>query len=192
MLGSGCVLAIFACWVLTDQNSTTSPLGSGTLTGCHIGLSRKTAIRVAASWESLFVYDSMLFALTLIKTYRTRRKGTLRINLLSLLLRDGAIYFALMALANLSNLLTFYLAPPYLRGGLSTFATCVSVTMLSRFTLILFESTEEALYSTTVNLETMIFVEDPRPPTSTRYSAELIGLEDVCLENYHKTDTNKG
>lgn len=68
----------------------------------------------------------------------------------------------------------------------------VSVTMLSRFTLILFESTEEALYSTTVNLETMIFVEDPRPPTSTRYSAELIGLEDVCLENYHKTDTNKG
>ncbi|THH03754.1 hypothetical protein EW146_g10349 [Bondarzewia mesenterica] len=53
----------------------------------------------------------------------------------------GAIYFAFMVLANLSNIFTFYFAPDGLRGVLSTFASCVSVTMMSHLMLNLHEAT---------------------------------------------------
>ncbi|KAF9066764.1 hypothetical protein BDP27DRAFT_1330015 [Rhodocollybia butyracea] len=161
MCVSACMMSSFVVWFLINQKSTVSPVGSGTMVGCHLGTSHSTAIRIASAWEALFLYDTTLFLLTLIKTYRSRRQGVLKIDLLSLILRDGSIYFALMALANLSNILTFYFAPLYLRGGLSTFATCVSVTMMSRLMLNLHESTDEGLYSTTVNFDTMIFVTNP-------------------------------
>ncbi|KAG7086843.1 hypothetical protein E1B28_002764 [Marasmius oreades] len=74
------------------------------------------AIRLAAAWEALFVYDTILFVLTLHKTWRERPRrrgivmteGRVYLPLLSLILRDGAIYYAVMALANLVNILTFY------------------------------------------------------------------------------------
>ncbi|THH12890.1 hypothetical protein EW146_g7278 [Bondarzewia mesenterica] len=52
----------------------------------------------------------------------------------------GAIYFAFMVLANLSNIFTFFFAPDGLRGVLSTFASCVSVTMMSHLMLNLHEA----------------------------------------------------
>ncbi|KIK68636.1 hypothetical protein GYMLUDRAFT_728680 [Collybiopsis luxurians FD-317 M1] len=147
MCGMALVMVGFAGWVLTGQKSVVSPSvpGIALISGCHLGLSRATALRLAAVWETLFIYDSALFALTLIKTYRTRRRDAVILNLVTLILRDGAIYFALMALATLSNVLSFYFAPIFLRGGLSTFATCASVTMISRLMLNLHESAEEGL-----------------------------------------------
>lgn len=63
-------------------------------------------------------------------------------NLVHLLLRDGAIYFIIMACANLTNILTFYLANDSLRGVLSTFASTVSVVAMSRLSLNLYETGE--------------------------------------------------
>ncbi|KAJ8453745.1 hypothetical protein ONZ45_g19585 [Pleurotus djamor] len=48
---------------------------------------------------------------------------------------SGALYFAVMVLANLLNILTFYLPSPLLRGSLATFASLTSVTMISRLLL---------------------------------------------------------
>ncbi|KAH9171083.1 hypothetical protein EDB89DRAFT_1193700 [Lactarius sanguifluus] len=59
--------------------------------------------------------------------------------LLDVLLRDGALYFAVMALANLANIFTFYFSRPALKGFLSTPASCVSVTLCSRLVLHLYE-----------------------------------------------------
>lgn len=44
-----------------------------------------------------------------------------------------------MGLANLANVLSFYLAPPILKGDLATFANCVSVTLMARLMLNLQE-----------------------------------------------------
>jgi len=45
------------------------------------------------------------------------------------------MYFAAMAFANLANIITYYLAGPLIRGSLSTFANCVSLSMMSRLML---------------------------------------------------------
>ncbi|KAJ3906674.1 hypothetical protein F5879DRAFT_629505 [Lentinula edodes] len=88
MLGSATILAIVAAWSLFGQKSTTAT------SGCHIGSDLTTSVHLATAWE----------------TYKSRHTMgmSLHIPLVSLMLRDGAVYFAVMALANLSNILTFY------------------------------------------------------------------------------------
>ncbi|KAG6906442.1 hypothetical protein DXG01_013925 [Tephrocybe rancida] len=113
------------------------------------------AIRLAGAWEALFVYDSILFTLTMVKTWKNRSEFTLNpsqsgtVSIIYLIFRDGAIYFAVMALANLANILTFYFCGPFMRGGLSTFASGISVTMMSRLMLNLHENADTGIYSTT-------------------------------------------
>ncbi|KAK7455229.1 hypothetical protein VKT23_011102 [Stygiomarasmius scandens] len=51
------------------------------------------------------------------------------------LLTLGSLYFVVVALSNMINILTFYLTEPAFRGALTTFASCVSVTMMSRLIL---------------------------------------------------------
>lgn len=139
MLGSGVILFAVSCWSLTDQKSD-----RWKDSGCHIGLSRLTAIRVATTWEALFIYDSMLFAFTFYRAYTHR---TEQVPLLYLVFRDGSIYYATMALATLSNILTFYLAGPYLRGGLSSCASSLSVTLMSRLILNLHQTGDVGILS---------------------------------------------
>ncbi|KAJ3921955.1 hypothetical protein F5877DRAFT_10051, partial [Lentinula edodes] len=155
MLGSATILAIVAAWSLFGQKSTTAT------SGCHIG-------NLATAWEALFCYDTILFGFTLYQTYKSRHTMgmSLHIPLVSLMLRDGNV----MALANLSNILTFYefqfmieivlssqawikllmiyVLQPFLRGSLSTFASCMSVTMMSRLMLNLHSSARIGIFST--------------------------------------------
>ncbi|KAF5336485.1 hypothetical protein D9611_006684 [Ephemerocybe angulata] len=84
---------------------------------------------LAGAWEALFLYDSILFSLTLYKTLKERKDNRItgiNIDLVSLILRDvlrslfnsspesaenavliHAVY-SVMALCNLANILTFY------------------------------------------------------------------------------------
>ncbi|KAK7053199.1 hypothetical protein VNI00_003818 [Paramarasmius palmivorus] len=122
------VVAGVSGYVLAGQDKVHYPVQSG----CHVGISRQTALRIAGLWMTLFVYDTIIFALTASRTYQFWREFNLgslslgvvnRPSLFSLFFRDGAMYFAVMALANLANILTFYLGGPFMRGGLSSFAS---------------------------------------------------------------------
>ncbi|KAF9058483.1 hypothetical protein BDP27DRAFT_1343606 [Rhodocollybia butyracea] len=118
MVGCAGALAVVAVWSLFGQKSSTAS------SGCFVGIEFITGVHLAAAWEALFCYDTILFGFTLYQTHKARHSiglGTLHIPLVSLMLRDGAVYFAVMALANLANIMTFYLAGMYLRGSLSTF-----------------------------------------------------------------------
>ncbi|THU97755.1 hypothetical protein K435DRAFT_965284 [Dendrothele bispora CBS 962.96] len=148
MLSFGFFLAGVACFALFfGERSVSSVSGMG----CHTELQVVTAIQVASAWEALFIYDLMLVIMTLKKAYQTRRELKEERNLLPsilvLVVRDGSIYFVVMAIANLLNILTFYLTGPYMRGGLSTFASAVSVTMMSRMMLNLHSVAETGLYT---------------------------------------------
>ncbi|KAF8071654.1 hypothetical protein FPV67DRAFT_889162 [Lyophyllum atratum] len=93
MVGSGAVLVGISCWVLFGQKSAPAEQGSG----CHIGLERITAIRLAGAWEALFVYDTILFCLTMAKTWKGRHEFMITratVPIIHLISRDGAIYFA--------------------------------------------------------------------------------------------------
>ncbi|KZT63832.1 hypothetical protein DAEQUDRAFT_718948 [Daedalea quercina L-15889] len=138
----GFSLAGLAIYAVIGQHSSISLIG-----GCHAAASHITCVPVlrglAVAWECLFVFDCMIFSLTMYKTWKQRLLYPLRrdkLNLASLISRDGAVYFAVMASANLANTLTFYFLQPLLRGALSTVASSVSVTMMSRFMLNLHES----------------------------------------------------
>ncbi|KAF8874537.1 hypothetical protein BD779DRAFT_251463 [Infundibulicybe gibba] len=114
------ILFILACGSLFAQGNV---IAQPTF-GCHIGLSHDASMR---------------------RHMKFRTRG---LTLITLLLRDGAIYFAVMALSNLANILTFYLCGPFLRGGLSTFSTSISVTIMSRLILNLHETANIGLFST--------------------------------------------
>ncbi|RDB22108.1 hypothetical protein Hypma_010738 [Hypsizygus marmoreus] len=153
MVGSGTIVAGVLCWTLFGQKITSAGHGSG----CHIGLSSDTAIRLAGAWEALFVYDSILFTLTMAKTWRGRHEfpfNRASVPVIYLIFRDGAIYFAVMALANFANIMTFYFCGPFMRGGLSTFGSAISVTMMSRLMLNLHESADAGIHSTTLSVFT--------------------------------------
>ncbi|KII89228.1 hypothetical protein PLICRDRAFT_40865 [Plicaturopsis crispa FD-325 SS-3] len=144
------VLLSVAGWSLTGQHSTPSP---DIYSGCHIGItnaSHRAAADVAISWEALFVFDTVIFVLTLLATHRAHHRRPIsifspgRIPLTQLLLRDGAI----MALANLTNIFTYY---PLLKGMLSTFASNLAVALVSRLMLNLYKSDAAARIMSTAD-----------------------------------------
>ncbi|KAJ7484839.1 hypothetical protein B0H11DRAFT_1162530 [Mycena galericulata] len=51
------------------------------------------------------------------------------------------------ALANLVNIITFFIGGSLVPGSLATFATCMSVTMISRLMLNLHKRTEYGIFS---------------------------------------------
>ncbi|TCD69426.1 hypothetical protein EIP91_007773 [Steccherinum ochraceum] len=139
ILGVAALLLAISLWALTGQTSDTS-----IDLGCHTASSKISAIHIAVAWECLFVFDTMILCLTLYKSYKEisrARIGTLD-ELFLLIARDGAMYFAVMACANLVNVFTFYFWSPALRGALSTAASSVSVSMMSRLMLNLQEQAE--------------------------------------------------
>jgi len=77
---------------------------------------------------------------------------------LDVFLRDGVIYFAVMALANLANIFTFYFSGPALKGFLSAPASCVSVTLCSRLALHLYEVATPASSVSNSSLESISVV----------------------------------
>ena len=83
---------------------------------------------IAVAWIAQAVFDMIIFGLTVYRTLQTRRfrdgRGLLLSGsgLVDLVWRDGAMYFVVMAMSNVANIVTFYLLTDGLRGVLSTFA----------------------------------------------------------------------
>ncbi|KAJ7488258.1 hypothetical protein FB451DRAFT_1226818, partial [Mycena latifolia] len=101
--------------------------------GCDYAISEEQGISLASAWAGVAVFDCMIFLLTLYKVFSRRRpNGT---NLLTVLLRDGSMYFGVMFMSNLSNILTFVLGGLYTRGIATTFTNIISSVMISRLML---------------------------------------------------------
>ncbi|KAF9071454.1 hypothetical protein BDP27DRAFT_1446347 [Rhodocollybia butyracea] len=92
--------------------SESTPVPSPFPIGCHDVLNTKNAALVAVGWEAVLIYDTLLSSMTLFKAYQARfqpkPKEMKRLSLLTIIMRDGTIYFGIMALTNLVNVLTFY------------------------------------------------------------------------------------
>ncbi|KAE9406238.1 hypothetical protein BT96DRAFT_1015011 [Gymnopus androsaceus JB14] len=119
-----------------------------TLNGCQTPTPLIVSIQAAAAWEALFLYDLLLFIMTLHKAYKARHELQLEgLSLVAIILRDGSIYFGVMAFANLINISTYYYPDPFLRGALCTFASGMSVTMLSRLMLNLHRIADSGIFT---------------------------------------------
>ncbi|KAJ7091090.1 hypothetical protein C8R44DRAFT_891774 [Mycena epipterygia] len=121
---------------------------------------------MASAWEAQFLCDVVVFGFTLFRSYRQPDK--IAGSILDHMVRDGALYFAVLALVNLANILMYYvrslcsifasflscvadfqLGNPWITSSLS----CLSVTMVSRLMLNLHKAadvgivTDESIFS---------------------------------------------
>ncbi|KAG1815239.1 uncharacterized protein BJ212DRAFT_265959 [Suillus subaureus] len=80
--------------------------------GCYETYTAETSIRLGLAWVALFVFDLLIFTLTVYRICKTR--GLLRLslvtrrNVIDTIFHDGAMYFGAMALSNIPNILTYY------------------------------------------------------------------------------------
>jgi len=96
-------------------------------------LSAEASIRLAAAWGGLLLFDLVIFVMTIVKAVMIGKSGSR--SLLTVLLRDGSVYFLVMVCVTLLNILSFLLGVGYVRGMMTTFANIISSTMISRLML---------------------------------------------------------
>ncbi|KAJ7053154.1 hypothetical protein C8F01DRAFT_554855 [Mycena amicta] len=118
-----------------EDKGTTLPLS----VGCTYGITQPESIGLMIAWSGMGLFDVMIFVLTLYRTLigvtggrRVRLSG---MHLVSVLMRDGCLYFGVMVLCNVGNILTFALGGPFTRGILNTFTNIISSIMISRLML---------------------------------------------------------
>ncbi|KAF7289774.1 hypothetical protein MIND_01351300 [Mycena indigotica] len=134
--------------------------------GCHWTMSAHTALHLAGPWEGLFAFDTVVFLMTVYSAYSTRKRTGPTVSLQTLFVRDGAMYFGIVALVNLLNILTYYLDNHLLcPGSLATIAIYVSVTAISRLLLNLHSYAADAgiLTNHEPELTRQPLHEDPAP-----------------------------
>ncbi|KAJ3786456.1 hypothetical protein GGU10DRAFT_386612 [Lentinula aff. detonsa] len=117
---------------------------------------------MAIGWEGILLLDTILFALTLWKAYHNRlAMGTSRVgvSLFSVVVRDGTIYFFIIASLNLANIVSFYV-PGNLPGNFSALVGCLSVTLMSRMMLDLHEAADTGIYTNHGNESNYVLSQD--------------------------------
>ncbi|KAJ7321260.1 hypothetical protein DFH08DRAFT_889449 [Mycena albidolilacea] len=131
MLGVAVGALAVGLWaVITSTSDDTSVLLHF---GCNFTTSRSEGNSLAVAWAGVTVFDSMIFLLTLFKVLgRHHANGR---DLFTILLRDGSLYFGVMVMSNLANILTLVIGNPYSRGIATTFTNIISSIMISRLML---------------------------------------------------------
>ncbi|KAF8072171.1 hypothetical protein FPV67DRAFT_924780 [Lyophyllum atratum] len=128
----GLAVVVFGAWSVITGHYTKKDVKYSSL-GCVLPIDVSDANHFAAAWTGMLFLDTLIFCMTVYKSFRRSRGGDRP--LLDVLLRDGAIYFGIMAAVGLANILTFHLSPEYERGFIMTFHNIISSTMISRLML---------------------------------------------------------
>lgn len=122
--------------------------------GCYEAYTAETAARIGLAWVALFVFDLLIFVLTVYRICKTKGLPRLslitRRNVVDVIFQDGAMYFGAMALINIPNILTYYSSSVAVRGSLCNFTSCISVTLISRLILNLHKTIDTSIFSTTI------------------------------------------
>ncbi|KAJ3768364.1 hypothetical protein FB446DRAFT_280173 [Lentinula raphanica] len=139
-----CFLAMLVLGTITSIILTIVVVSSAvTLTsqGCrNVASNVNSGATMAIGWEGILLFDMILFAMTLWKAYQNRGStpyiGNKRVSTFSLLVRDGAVYFFIIASLNLANIISFHI-PGRFQGNFSALMGCLSVTLVSHMMLAL-------------------------------------------------------
>lgn len=138
---------VVGCWLLVSSKSKHQPIDEVALVGCPAPLSRPEALRLGLGWGGILVLDSLVFALTVYKTWSLRKRSG--VSLIHLLLRDGSIYFSVMIAATVGNILTFMHAKPFTRGVVTILMNSISSVMITRLMINLRDPVLERSNTTT-------------------------------------------
>ncbi|PPR06274.1 hypothetical protein CVT24_000893 [Panaeolus cyanescens] len=90
-----------------------------------------TGIRLSSIYIAALVFDAVIFALTLGRAIYYRFTGSL-IPLITLVIRDGTLYFAVIFTVNLTNVFLLALAPADLSAINAPFASMITAILVAR------------------------------------------------------------
>jgi len=120
--------------IATYTNASITPEGSSPIDsfslGCIVMVSNLDGDRLAIAWSGLLLFDSVVVTITVYQGLGPIRAGGHGI--VKTLVRDGVLYYLVMAAAHLSNILTYLLGDPLIKGVVTTLANNISITMISR------------------------------------------------------------
>lgn len=122
--------------ILTSSSSSTSEMHIRLMVqGCDLSLSFDEGLHQGLAWSALLWFDTVIFILTFHKALKVRHE--MSGGLLAVMLRDGAIYYAVLIVVNALNVVSFITprSTTALRGSASTLTNVLSVTLASRLML---------------------------------------------------------
>ncbi|KAI0700196.1 hypothetical protein BC835DRAFT_1412217 [Cytidiella melzeri] len=128
--------------LIGDDSSDSNPHGVGTIPFCrlrtpidvaHGTLQQECSTVLIAMRAATVAYDSLVLILTLLRTLSLRRRGSTKSGLVSLILRDGCLYFTCLVLLNVTQIIitSYYTGNNYL----SYFVSPLTSILISRFLL---------------------------------------------------------
>ncbi|KAH9849633.1 hypothetical protein C2E23DRAFT_888117 [Lenzites betulinus] len=137
LYGFGALLVLelgIKIWAFTDGTMLQLPPG---LVGCILTGKSSPGDRIIYTWVAELVFDSVVFFATLYRTiqlYRRTMIGDAQ-SLITIIMRDGIMYFAAIFVSNLVTVLMFILATPDLKVINASFSTLITSLMVSRLML---------------------------------------------------------
>lgn len=134
----GLAMGIGLCAVFFKPSLSTTPVQSH---GCLHFISPRQSPGYAAAWSAQLFFDAMVFGLTIWKLLRMESMG--RRSLVDILLRDGAMYFAVMTAINAANIIIFIAGPPNMKSVLSSPTNMLCAILISRLMLNLRDTARE-------------------------------------------------
>jgi len=123
----------FGCWAILSGKSASVVDDFEPDVGCFSSLTRPQAIRLALAWGGMLIFDVLVFCFTLYKSLIIGRMPGR--NLMSVFLRDGAMYFGVIVVSNSGNIITFLIGGEGIRGMATTFTNIISSVTISRLML---------------------------------------------------------
>ncbi|KAI0742654.1 hypothetical protein C8Q80DRAFT_1329230 [Daedaleopsis nitida] len=132
--------AISVWAVLSVRGSPVPPPDVSLWVGCDLRISQKQGYYLAAAWSSIMAFDIVVFLLTSWQALHAGRMWSH--SLFHVILRDGTLYFGVLAVCYLSNILTYvsicaspsHLQPKH-KGILTTLTNVISATLVTRMML---------------------------------------------------------
>jgi len=123
-----------------------SSLGTVLLAGivCDRYFVEEKATYLAITWSCALTYDSLIFCLTVYKSYRTRKtyaKMDIQIPLMNLMIRDGVVYFVVICCVHAVNIALSATGST----GMSALTRNISAMMILRLMLNLHEKAADGI-----------------------------------------------
>jgi len=122
------------------------PLPEG-FSGCILTGKASQGNRFVAFWVGQLVFPTLIFVLTIAKGASLYRGGTSRSKVLRIMLRDGLMYFLVIFLANVVNVVTYVVTPADLQAVNAPFSDMITALMICRLILNLRTSMDEDVHT---------------------------------------------
>ncbi|KAH9035253.1 hypothetical protein EDB84DRAFT_1485522 [Lactarius hengduanensis] len=118
-----------ACWSMYALSTDLPyPVVISSVLGCSRVVGETEGFYSAISWTGCLVLDTTVFALLLYETVRVGRG----VRLLDTMMRNATVYYSILSLVNLSNILMLRYASSGLRTSTIALTNALSCTLISR------------------------------------------------------------